>query len=160
MLSVCDKFAVGFIPGYHEALFRQKRISESGTQQLLLDVYNIKTLILKLSVDSKIVSREFSRIEIFLKLVGTRSELLTEMVKASWPNGTASDIATIMNLKGMKRTEQQVILDNLGLAAPASTVGSEMSGKIQLLNERGMDVAAKVNSDLRQKVDEFRMSFR
>jgi len=53
--SVCDKFAVGFIPGYHEALFRQKRISESGTQQLLLDVYNIKTLILKLSVDSKIV---------------------------------------------------------------------------------------------------------
>ena len=106
------------------------------------------------------VSREFSRIEIFLKLVGTRSELLTEMFKASWPNGTASDITTTMNLKGMKRTEQQVILDNLGFAPPASTVGSEMSGKIQLLNERGMDVAAKVNSDLRQKVDEFRMSFR
>ena len=65
-----------------------------------------------------------------------------------------------MNLKGLKWAEQQVILDNLGLAAPVSTVGSEMSGKIQLLNEWGIDVAAKVNWDLRQKVDEFRLSFR
>jgi hypothetical protein len=159
--SVCDKFALAFIYGYHEALVRQKRISESGTQQLLLDVYNLKTFLLKLSVDAKTVTKEFSRIEIFLKLVGTRSELLSDMFKASWPNGTTTDITTIMNLKGMKRTEQQSILDNLGFSAPSATVGSEVSGKIQLLNERGMDVAARVNSDLtqmRQKVDEFRMT--
>ncbi len=97
-------------------------------QQLLLDVYNMKMFILKLSVDSKTVTKEFSWIKFFLKLVGTRLELLSDMFKASWPNGTIADITTIMTLNDMKWPEKQSILDNLGFAAPSSTVGSEVSG--------------------------------
>jgi len=169
--SFCDKFALSFSNGYFEAIVRQKRISESGTQQLLLDVYNLKTLMLKLPlIGSKesssaqdmylnTVNKEFSRIELFLKLVGTRTELLTEMFKASWPSGTLTDLQTIMNLKGMKRSEQQAAAEKLGFAS-SSMATPDVS---KLLSEKSSDVAAKVNSDLtqmRQKVDEFRLSFR
>ena len=48
--SFCDKFALLFISTYYKALIGLKKISEMGTQQLLLDVYSIKTLLLKLPV--------------------------------------------------------------------------------------------------------------
>lgn len=48
--SFCDKFALLFISTYYKALVGLKKISEMGTQQLLLDVYSIKTLLLKLPV--------------------------------------------------------------------------------------------------------------
>lgn len=48
--SFCDKFALLFTSTYCKALVGLKRISEMGTQQLLLDVYSIKTLLLKLPV--------------------------------------------------------------------------------------------------------------
>jgi hypothetical protein len=171
--NFCDKFALAFSNGYFEAVLRQKRVSETGTQQLLLDVYNLKTLLLKLPLvgnkDSAAkasdmylnsVNKEFSRIELFLKLVGTRVELLTDMFKASWPNGTLADLQTIMSLKGMKRIDQQAAAEKLGFSSLGTTTGADVS---KLLSEKSSDVAAKVNSDLtqmRQKVDEFRLSFR
>lgn len=39
-----------FLPTYLHALLRLKRINEMGTQQLLLDVYNLKTLMLQVCV--------------------------------------------------------------------------------------------------------------
>ena len=36
-----------FLPAYLTTLFRLKKINEMGTQQLLLDVYNLKTLLLQ-----------------------------------------------------------------------------------------------------------------
>ena len=48
--SFCDKFALLFAITYYRTLVGLKRISEAGTQQLLLDVYSIKTLLLKLPV--------------------------------------------------------------------------------------------------------------
>ena len=45
--SFCDKFALGFTRTYYDTLVRLKSISEPGSQQLLLDVYNLKTLFLK-----------------------------------------------------------------------------------------------------------------
>jgi len=48
--SFCDKFALLFISTYYKALVGLKKINEMGTQQLLLDVYSIKTLLLKLPV--------------------------------------------------------------------------------------------------------------
>ena len=48
--SFCDKFALAFASTYYRTLTGLKRISEAGTQQLLLDVTTIKSLLLKLPV--------------------------------------------------------------------------------------------------------------
>jgi hypothetical protein len=47
-LQLCDKFAIDFTAAYYDNLIRLKQISDPGTQQLLLDVSNLKTLFLKL----------------------------------------------------------------------------------------------------------------
>lgn len=44
--TFCTKFATHFLNKYLEIILKQKRISEIGTQQLLLDTYNIKSLLL------------------------------------------------------------------------------------------------------------------
>jgi hypothetical protein len=76
-----------------------------------------------------------------------------------------------MTLKGMKRIEQVPMLEKFGFD-PASalkgvtagvTSAAIVSERVQQLQDQGSTVAAKVNSDLnqmRQKVDDFRKTFR
>ncbi|CAM9358933.1 unnamed protein product, partial [Chrysoparadoxa australica] len=134
--NFCDKFATSFLPSFLSLLLRQRRINEMGTQQLLLDVYNIKSLMLKLpllglSSDAaadaaapasytKYVNKQMAKIEMVLKLVGTPDDLLGERFRIMWPEGTAHDLHAIMNLKGMKKASQQALEEALGLeVAPA-----------------------------------------
>jgi len=76
-----------------------------------------------------------------------------------------------MNLKGMNRNEQVVMLEEFGVdpVSAMKTVTAGLTGativseRVQALQDQGSTVAAKVNSDLsqmRQKVDDFRKSFR
>lgn len=195
--NFCDKFASSFITLYFTTIIRLKRISELATQQLLLDVYNIKTLLLKIPVMqqkktssstatplsnnaatssiippalyTKMVTKEISKVEIFLKLVGTPTDQLTEMFKAYWPNGTSTDFQNVMNLKGMRRNDQQMLLDRMGLVdakqqqTTATATTAAVADNLQLISDKTSYVADKVNSDLssmRQKVDDFRKQFR
>lgn len=174
-------------------MIRLKRISEPGTQQLLLDVYNLKTLFLKLPVLEKVsspgkkaasggstiapamytkmVQKHFGRIETLLKLVGTPIDLLIENFRVQWASGSALELQIVMSLKGMKRNEQAAHLEKFGLdpvnamkgAAAGITGATIVSERVQALQDQGSTVASKVNSDLsqmRQKVDDFRKSFR
>lgn len=192
--SVCDKFALAFTTTYYETLIRLKRISEPGTQQLLLDVYNLKALFLKLPVleksdpstatptsrkvvparstiapamYTKMVQKQFKRIETLLKMVGTPVALLIDVFGEQWVGGSALDLQTVMSLKGLKRPEQAAMLEKFGLdpatarrgAAVNVTSATIMTERLQAVQ----DQASKVNSDLSQmrlKVDEFRKSFR
>lgn len=199
--SFCDKFAMAFASAFYRTLVGLKRISEAGTQQLLLDVYSIKTLLLKLpvlesskkaagtrhttappskslsggstiapAIYTKMVNKEFRKLEVMLKLVGSPKDMLIDMFRAQWDcsidtNAMAADFQTIMNLKGIPRNEQPSLLENLGIEGGDGTVdgSSSMTVNIQALQEKGSDVAAKVNADLsqmRQRVDDFRKAFR
>jgi hypothetical protein len=196
--SFCDKFAMTFASTYYRTLVGLKRISEAGTQQLLLDVYSIKTLLLKLpvlegekkttsrpanttpskslsggstiapAIYTKMVNKEFRKLEVMLKLVGTPRDMLIDMFRAQWDcsidtSAMAADFQTIMNLKGIARNEQPAMLENLGVEGDGVEGSSSMTANIQALQERGSDVAAKVNADLsqmRQRVDDFRKAFR
>ena len=171
-----------------------------GTQQLLLDVYSIKTLLLKLPVleaekkktvtsshlkantnlsagstiapamYTKMVNKEARKLETMLKLVGSPKEMLVDMFRAQWDcsmdtSATASDFTMIMALKGIPRTEHPAMLESLGVDAGelGAQTDSAMTANIQAMQDRGADVAAKVNADLnqmRQKVDDFRKAFR
>ena len=193
--SFCDKFAMAFTDGYYDALIRLKRISEQGAQQLLLDVYNIKTLLMKLPVlergsssaspkkpgaagstiapamYTKMVTKQFRRIETLLKLVSTPNELLIDVFKVQWVGGSALDLQSVMTLKGMNRPAQAAMLEKFGIdpqtalkgAAAGVSGATIVNERVQAFQGKSSDVAAKVNSDLnqmRQKVDDFRRSFR
>jgi hypothetical protein len=187
--NFCDQFAMFFTNAFYNTITRQKRISESGTQQLLLDVYNLKTLLLRLpvldktdpsspgkspkaqvgssiapAVYTKMVTKQFQQIETLLKLVGTPSNLLLDVFKVQWHDGTAADLQTVMTLKGMKRNDQAAMLEKFGvdpIVAMKST--ANINDNLQSLQDRSSDVAAKVNNDLiqmREKVERFRGAFR
>lgn len=188
--SFCDKFALGMTTLYYESLIRLKTISEPGSQQLLLDVYNLKTLILKLPVlekpsDSshvarkgvatgttiapamytKMVQKQFKRIELLLKMTGTPASLLVAVFKDQWPGGSALDLQQVMSLKGMKRGEQAVMLERFGLDAATARKGAASNiTSATIVTERFQavqDQASKVDmSQMRQKVSDFRNSFR
>ena len=182
--TFCDKFAAAFGTLFYDSVIRLKRISEPGTQQLLLDLYNLKTLFLKLPVleesslsstsslsnkkrgssiapamYTKLVQKQFGKIETLLKLVATPVELLIDNFK-SVSGGTAAELQVVMNLKGMKRPEQVVFLEKFGLD-PAKALKGATRGvsSASLVTERVQAVTSDL-SQMRQKVDDFRKSFR
>mmetsp|Transcript_15357 Transcript_15357/g.21099 ORF Transcript_15357/g.21099 Transcript_15357/m.21099 type:complete len:93 (+) Transcript_15357:1236-1514(+) len=81
---------------YLDVIWKQKRITDESTQQLLLDTYNIKALMLQLPLlggdvnnsnssskpppasplYTKLVNTKVSHIEMVLKLISTPEEML------------------------------------------------------------------------------------
>ena len=109
---------------FHSNLIKCKRFSQIATQQLLLDVYSLKKLIQNLpsinsgnlapSMYATHTTKEFAKIEILLKLVGTPQELLVEVMRQQWPDGTLKDLQQVMSLRGMKRVQQTELLEAFG----------------------------------------------
>jgi vacuolar protein sorting-associated protein 53 len=121
----CTKLATALIARYLETILKQRKITEPGTQQLLLDTYNLKTLLLQLhslGIDSgetksavplifnRLVTSKISHVETVIKLIGTAEEVLVERLRMMWPEGTSADLTKIMNIKNMRRGDQQKLL--------------------------------------------------
>lgn len=136
--NFCTKLATEILQRFQDSIVRQKRITDMATQQLLLDTYSMKTLIMQMptlnppdpmssstaprgdpknvpAMYAKLVNTRSAHIEIILKLVGTPDEVLLERFKLMWPDGQSADLQMIMALKGTKRDSQQQILELLGL---------------------------------------------
>lgn len=139
------KLVTEILSRYHDNIIRQKRISEMASQQLLLDTYNMKTLLLHMphlssttmpgrqvphnpSTYVKIVNTRITAIEVILKLIGTPEQLLVERFRVMWPEGQPSDLQTLMQLKGMKGQDQQSFLQGLGSAATNVASASSTAG--------------------------------
>ena len=164
--NFCTKLATDILLRYLDVIMKQKRISEVGTQQLLLDTYNVKTLLLQLEsignssggtgtdggegkqsptlMFSKLINARTAHIEIVLKLIATPEEMLLERFKIMWADGQMTDLQAIMNLKDMKRIDQQKCLEAFGgsggggsLSGSSSTVGGGMnlSGSLASLTQ-------------------------
>ena len=131
--SFCDKWAASCLPRYLQAILKCKRINEMGTQQLLLDTYGLKTIALKFPTVgaegdgavvppryTKLVSTELGRTEAALKLVGTPTDRLVQSFKMMWPDGTPTEFQRIMAVKGLKKSEQQSLLEMLGVQKSSS----------------------------------------
>lgn len=151
--NFCDKFAAAFIPAFLTLIQKQRRISEEGTQQLLLDVYNLKKMMLELprigrEPDDaemtvpmsyrKYVEKHMSKIERLLKLVATPVSMLVEHFRMMWPDGGTEGMIVILKLKGVKRTEQITILETLGGQAGAAPGGGATDGDGSDLKARAM----------------------
>mmetsp|Transcript_14248 Transcript_14248/g.29007 ORF Transcript_14248/g.29007 Transcript_14248/m.29007 type:complete len:956 (-) Transcript_14248:2231-5098(-) len=186
--NFCDKFALGFTTTYYDTIVRLKAVSEPGSQQLLLDVYNLKTLILKLPVlekspvststarkatgstiapamYTKMVQKQFKKIEFLLKMTGTPINLLVDVFKDQWHGGTVHDLQQVMSLKGIQRGQQAKLFEKFGLdpvqarkgAAANVTSATIVSEKFQAVQ----DQASRVDmSQMKQRVSDFRNAFR
>jgi len=188
--SFCDKFADSFTSTYYDSIIRLKSISEQGSQQLLLDVYNLKTLILKLPVlektaastptarkavatgstiapamYTKMVQKQFKKIELLLKMTGTPVNLLIDVFKDQWPGGTTQDLQQVMSLKGLQRGQQAKMFEKFGLDPAMARKGAVANvTSATIVSERFQavhDQASRVDmSQMKQRVNDFRNAFR
>ncbi|KAL6980561.1 HIT domain protein [Sarracenia purpurea var. burkii] len=117
-----DKLASSLGPRFYQNIFKCKHISETGAQQMLLDTQAIKTILLDIpslgrqmsgaSNYSKFVSREMSKGEALLKVILSPVDSVADTYGALLPEGTPLEFQRILELKGLKKTDQQSILDD------------------------------------------------
>jgi vacuolar protein sorting-associated protein 53 len=161
--TFCTKLASAILDIYLEVLVKQKRITEVATQQLLLDVYNIKTLLSTLHtlsptdetaagtrkappiVYAKLVTSRTGHIETILKLVGTPDEqgMLLERFRILWPEGKPADLQLVTRLKGLNQKAQTQILESFGLtaAAAASFSANDSSSQSSTFTNMNMGIS-------------------
>eukprot|EP01120_Amphizonella_sp_Union-15-10_P016091 TRINITY_DN8383_c0_g1_i1.p1 TRINITY_DN8383_c0_g1~~TRINITY_DN8383_c0_g1_i1.p1 ORF type:complete len:372 (+),score=78.79 TRINITY_DN8383_c0_g1_i1:2-1117(+) len=122
----CDAFSGSFISVYYQSIFRCKRVSLVASQQLLLDMTSLRTLLLKMPVMgksltlevperySKRIKREMDKIEKLLKVLLADPENLVETYKQLVPNHSDAELVKILEIKGIKRSEMEAFLDKYG----------------------------------------------
>eukprot|EP00250_Pteridium_aquilinum_P035828 c9974_g1_i1 orf=227-2767(+) len=116
-----DKLAASFAPRFHVNIYKCKRISETGAQQMLLDTHAVKTLLLEVpslggqnsasASYNKFVGREMGKAEALLKVILSPVESIADTYRALLLEGTAADFQRLLDLKGLKKAEQQPLLD-------------------------------------------------
>uniref|UniRef100_H9FWP0 Vacuolar protein sorting-associated protein 53 homolog n=1 Tax=Macaca mulatta TaxID=9544 RepID=H9FWP0_MACMU len=143
----CIKFANSFIPKFITHLFKCKPISMVGAEQLLLDTHSLKMVLLDLpSIGSqvvrkapasytKIVVKGMTRAEMILKVVMAPHEPLVVFVDNYIKLLTDCNTETfqkILDMKGLKRSEQSSMLELLRQRLPAPPSGAESSGSLSM----------------------------
>ena len=133
--SYCLKLATELISRFQDGVTRQKKITQAGAEQLLLDVNSLKSYLLKLhhvgfgSGDNKLqippsftslVTAKIKQLEIILKLVCTEDEILEQRFAIMWPEGTPEDMNMILSMKGR----------GPGLMAPLANVGQSVRSAV------------------------------
>ncbi|XP_060243260.1 vacuolar protein sorting-associated protein 53 homolog [Meriones unguiculatus] len=144
----CIKFANSFIPKFITHLFKCKPISMVGAEQLLLDTHSLKMVLLDLpSIGSqvvrkapasytKIVVKGMTRAEMILKVVMAPHEPLVVFVDNYIKLLTDCNTETfqkILDMKGLKRSEQSSMLELLRQRLPAPPSGTEGSSTLSLM---------------------------
>jgi len=123
---LCDAFAGSFVPTFCQAIYKCKKVSTVGAQQLLLDMASLKTVLLKLPTlgrssfaevperYTKRVKREMLKVEKLLKVLLAPEENLVETYKQLITPHSDSDFVKILEIKGIKRSEMESYLDKYG----------------------------------------------
>lgn len=117
-----DKLASSLAPRFFLNIFKCKQISETGAQQMLLDTQAVKTILLEIpslgkqtssaASYSKFVSSEMSKAEALLKVILSPIDSVADTYCALLPEGTPAEFQRILDLKGLKRADQQSVLDD------------------------------------------------
>ncbi|XP_036393079.1 vacuolar protein sorting-associated protein 53 homolog isoform X2 [Megalops cyprinoides] len=136
----CIKFTNSFIPKFINHLFRCKPVSMVGAEQLLLDTHSLKTVLLDLpSIGSqvvrkapasytKIVVKGMTRAEMILKVVMAPHEPAVVFVDnyiKLLADGNPETFQKILDMKGLKRSEQSSMLELFRQRLPTPPSGSD-----------------------------------
>ncbi|CAN4105512.1 unnamed protein product [Withania somnifera] len=117
-----DKLTSSLGPRFYHNIFKCKQISETGAQQMLLDTQAVKTILLEIpslgkqtagaASYSKFVSREMSKAEALLKVILSPVDSVADTYCGLLPEGTLTEFQRLLELKGLKKADQQSILDD------------------------------------------------
>ncbi|KAF1895195.1 hypothetical protein Lal_00043840 [Lupinus albus] len=123
-----DKLTSSLGPRFYSNIFKCKQISETGAQQMLLDTQAVKTILLEIpslgrqtsgaASYSKFVSREMSKAEALLKVILSPIDSVADTYRALLPEGTPMEFQRILELKGLKKADEQSILDDFNKHGP------------------------------------------
>lgn len=123
-----DKLASSLGPRFYLNIFKCKQISETGAQQMLLDTQAMKTILLDIpslarqasgaANYTKFVSREMCKAEALLKVILSPIDSVADTYNALLPEGTPLEFQRILELKGLKKSDQQSILDDFNKNGP------------------------------------------
>jgi hypothetical protein len=122
-LFFCEKLAGSIAPGTYGAVFRCKKFTDTGAQQLLLDVHALKTILCELpragvlgkdekppavpSSYARMVGREMAKVESLVKVILSPTEGLGDTFRALVPGGSGAEFRKVCELKGMARKEAE-----------------------------------------------------
>lgn len=139
----CDKLLRSFAPRFLDNVFRCKKISDVGCQQMRLDTEVIKGMIMDLAREGQLdpasqqsfnadVNAQLGRAENVLKVVGSPPEAMVPTFFELMPHGSPSDFQRILDLKVLKRGEYQQVQEQFNkrmgrplLAAASSHLHAE-----------------------------------
>jgi len=119
----CDSFSVSFIPLLIQQVYKCKKISIAGAQQLILDFTAIKTLLSELPNAGKMqqtpipgrytrhIQKELGKAELILKVILTPVIAIVDTYKALIVEGSESDFQKLLDLKGLSRSEAKILVD-------------------------------------------------
>ena len=122
-LFVCEKLAGSIAPSVYAAVFRCKKFSDHGAQQLLLDMHALKTILCELPAAgalgkdekprvvpasyARMVGREMQKVESLVKVILSPQEGLAETFRALVPTGSGAEFKKVCELKGMAKKEAE-----------------------------------------------------
>jgi hypothetical protein len=142
--NFCSKLGTEILQRYLDCIFKQKRISEPGTQQLLLDTLSVKALVQQLHhigglgaegtippMYTRLVAQRVMHIECVLKLIATPEEMLVERFQIMWPSGTAQDMQNIMAMKGTRKHVQLTLLEAFNTTTAGTPAASSANNKTE-----------------------------
>ncbi|OWM73150.1 hypothetical protein CDL15_Pgr001264 [Punica granatum] len=105
-----DKLASSLGPRFFSNIFKCRQISETGAQQTS-----------SAANYTKFVSREMSKAEALLKVILSPVDSVADTYRALLPEGTPMEFQRVLELKGLKKADQQSILDDFNKHGPGIT---------------------------------------
>lgn len=140
----CDKLLRSFVPRFTENIFRCRKISDAGCQQLRLDCEAVKGAMVGLSKVGSTdtvwlqsfaadVHAHFSRPEAILKVVGSPVSAMVDTFFELLPQGAPADFQRMAELKVLKRHEMVAVLDqyNKRLGKPVLKATEEAASPVR-----------------------------
>ncbi|CAI0380651.1 unnamed protein product [Linum tenue] len=139
----------------------------SSSMQMLLDTQAVKTILLEIPMlgqqmssaasYSKFVSREMSKAEALLKVILSPVDSVADTYRALLPDGTPMEFQRILELKGLKKADQQTILDDFNKqspplsqpsALPSAASAAAMAAATSLVSHPSLGLTASSREDV------------
>ncbi|KAJ3298080.1 Vacuolar protein sorting-associated protein 53 [Borealophlyctis nickersoniae] len=172
--TFCDKFSEGFLTRYYNNIFRCKPINEVGAEQMLLDTHALKTILIQMTnigaegpaqpppaTYVKLLNKGVTKVEQLLKVVLRPYEPVEGIVETYlllFNDHSVANFQRVVELKGLKRTEQQNVIDAFQrrIAAAEGTAGGATNaapaGSSFANTFAGLSTSSKFNVDMRKFV--------
>ncbi|XP_014210535.1 vacuolar protein sorting-associated protein 53 homolog [Copidosoma floridanum] len=135
--QLCVKFVSSFIPKLTQQIFKCKPLSTVGAEQLLLDVHMLKTALLDLPSTgcqiqrkapvpyTKVVIKGMTIAEMILKIVMSPTEspsAFVDQCRKLLPDLKIPEFQKILDMKGLRKMEQSVLIEEFKQKLNAETV--------------------------------------